>query len=150
MKLSLLKLNILTTISNKNCSILWYSFWKYYFIHITCMFSILSLLIYQIRHNHRLAHIINLVYKNFKLLDEIVMHIKHLLLKVILCKRRWVSFLNSQNSNLPSTLPLFRLKHDGIRGLISYSGWTNIFLKLKQFFFLMKSFLMMKARQFKS
>ncbi len=45
-------------------------------------FSILSPLMYQMKHNRCLAHILNLVgetwveYKNFKLLDEVVMHIK--------------------------------------------------------------------------
>ena len=91
--------------------------------YILKAFQILSPLISQLKHNHCLAHILNLVretwinYKSFKFLVNIVANIKKSFIHCPARKRRWTGFLNSfiSSTTIPSnknsiTLPLLSIK----------------------------------------
>ena len=85
-------------------------------------FQIISSLIPQLKHNHCIAHILNLVgetwihYKNFQFLVNVVKNIKATFVQCPAHKRHWISFLKSNfnsdldNDNTQITLPPLPVK----------------------------------------
>jgi hypothetical protein len=103
-------------------------------------FKILLPLIQQMKHNCCLAHILNLVgntwieYEDFKLLNEIVIYIKNSFTQNNSRKRRWISFLNSQDSDISATLPSFPIKTRW-NSWFNFVFWINKYnLQLQEFF----------------